>query len=237
MRLHCLQHVPFEEPAFIEEWAKLRSFSFELTRLFEVSHFPAQEDFDALIVMGGPMGVYEQEKFPWLSQELSFIKEAIGKEKKVMGICLGAQLLAYALGAKVYPHTQREIGWFPIEAVDGEKDPLFSGFPSPCTVFHWHGDTFELPSGAQNFFRSQTCENQAFLFGGRVLGLQFHLEVSQKSLEKMVLALPGDLRPEGSKSSQFQYVQNRSEILAGSSQSELLRPILYTLLDRFFLNG
>ncbi|MEZ4749404.1 MAG: type 1 glutamine amidotransferase [Bdellovibrionota bacterium] len=235
MRLHCFQHVPFEGPALIQEWAQSRGFAFTFTRFYEETSLPEPNGLEALVVMGGPMGVYEDAKYPWLKPEVAFIKRAIEEGKKVLGICLGAQLIANALGAKVYPNKRKEVGWFPIEAVPGKHSDLFVGIPIPLTVFHWHGDTFDLPAGAENLFRSESCENQAFLFEKNVLGLQFHLEVSAASLSGMVEALPGDLRPAEAEGEDFAFMQNREQVLKGAAQIPVLKAHLFNILDRFFL--
>src|SRR5690606_32591469 len=114
---------------------------------------------------------------PWMKEEKKLIEKAILKGKRVIGICLGAQLIADVLGARVFPNKEKEIGWFPIELTEeGQKSPFFAGFNKTETVFHWHGDTFEIPKGAEHIASSKVCENQAFLFDHKVLGLQFHLE-------------------------------------------------------------
>jgi GMP synthase (glutamine-hydrolysing) len=232
MNLHCFLHSSFEGPAAIEEWAKSRNHSFTFTRFYENKEIPDADEIDGLIIMGGPMGVYEQDKYPWLKDEIAFIKSAIENEKQVFGVCLGAQLIAHALGARVYPHKQKEIGWFPIEKTR-ERDDRFHDFPSPLTVLHWHGDTYDLPRGAKNLFRSAICENQAFSFADNVIGVQFHLEASEDIL-KMVTGLAKDLRMEQKQQGAFQYVQNKAEILKEVHRTKTLKPILFQLLDNFF---
>lgn len=155
----------------------------------------------------------------------------------MLGICLGAQLIARALGARVYPNPQKEVGWFPIEAVSGSEGDLLFGLPNPLTVFHWHGDTFDLPAGSQWLYRSTACENQAFLYKKNVLALQFHMEVSSASLAGMVEALPGDLRPAEAVGDAFEFVQDREQVLKGASEVPVLKAHLFSVLDRFFLLG
>jgi GMP synthase-like glutamine amidotransferase len=137
--------------------------------------------------MGGPMGVYDDDKYHWLEDEKNFIKESIDAGKTVIGICLGSQLIAEVLGAKVYPNKQKEIGWMPIHKTEGgQSAPILSSVDDEFTVFHWHGDTFDLPEGSTRLFSSQVCMNQAFLYKDKVLGLQFHFEVTPESVKEMV---------------------------------------------------
>src|SRR5215471_5921833 len=136
MRVHFIQHVYFENPGHLLEWAKEKSYSTSFTKTFENISFPNLNDFDLLVIMGGPMGVYDEEKFPWLKQEKQFIKDSIAANKKVLGICLGSQLIAEALGVKVYPNKEKEIGWWPIKKVNAE---LNNDLPNEFVTFHWHG--------------------------------------------------------------------------------------------------
>lgn len=148
---------------------------------------PPVKSLAGLIVMGGPMGVYEQDRFPFLKRELDYIRKAIAADKPVLGICLGSQLIARALGARVYPNGKKEIGWYRVHlTAEGQKDPLMNGAEAPRAkaprakapwVFQWHGDTFDLPQGARRLASSPLCQNQAFRFGQNVYGLQYHLEV------------------------------------------------------------
>jgi GMP synthase (glutamine-hydrolysing) len=133
-------------------------------------------DLGGLIVMGGPMGVYEADRYPFLAAEMNLIRSAAHAGLPVLGICLGSQLIAGALGALVYPGGRKEIGWFPVEVVT--KDNLTSGLPARFMAFHWHGDTFELPAGATRLFRSDLYENQGFRWGANVLAIQFHFEIT-----------------------------------------------------------
>lgn len=185
MRIHYFQHVPFEGLGCIEPWALENGHQISVTRFYLGELPPAVEELDWLIVMGGPMNIYEEAEYPWLAQEKQCIGEAIRKGKVVLGICLGAQLIADALGAKVTRNTYKEIGWFSIEMTAGAS-PLFDFLPPKPLTFHWHGDTFELPPGAVHVARSEACENQAFIYDGRVIGLQFHLEFTPQSLKAIL---------------------------------------------------
>ena len=153
--------------------------------------WPTPKSADALIIMGGPMGVYEEGRHPFINKEIAAIARFIDAGKPVLGVCLGAQLIAAALGARVYPNKRKEIGWNPIHLTpEGMKDPLFAGFKKRETVFQWHGDTFDLPAGAVRLAGSPLCRNQAFRWGDRVYGLQFHIEVSHAMIRDW-LAQPG----------------------------------------------
>ena len=185
IRIHCFQHVPFEGIGHIEEWAGKNGYSLSFTRFFEDIKLPHQDDFDWLIVMGGSMNIFD-DSLGWLNDEKIFVKEAIDSGKRVVGICLGAQLIAHVLGAKVYANNQKEIGWWPvIQTGAGKEHWLLKDFPEEFTTFHWHGDTFDTPKGAVNLLSSEATANQAFLYNDRVLALQFHFETTTRSLEEI----------------------------------------------------
>ncbi|MBI4465484.1 MAG: gamma-glutamyl-gamma-aminobutyrate hydrolase family protein [Acidobacteria bacterium] len=135
-----------------------------------------------LIVMGGPMSVYEADRYPFLKEEMRLIRQATETGLPVLGICLGAQLIAGALGARVYPGPRKEIGWYPVEVTD-QQDDLTAVLPSRFMAFHWHGDTFDLPDGAVRLFRSDLYENQGFRWGKNVYAIQFHFEVNPGMIE------------------------------------------------------
>jgi GMP synthase-like glutamine amidotransferase len=135
--------------------------------------------------MGGPMNVYEEDKYPFLKSEDLFIKEAIQSGRSILGICLGSQLIAKALGATVFKAPVKEIGWYEVSLTkEGLKDPLFSGFPKRFSVFQWHEDTFEIPNQAKLIVTSSSVPHQAFRYGGNVYGLQFHLEVTEEMVRE-----------------------------------------------------
>jgi GMP synthase-like glutamine amidotransferase len=175
MKIHWLQHVPFEGLGCIEPWLAENRRDVSCTRLWAGDDFPNLGNVDGLIVMGGPMGVCDEAEYPWLAAEKAFIKEIIAQDKPVLGICLGAQLIAETLGSKVWKNREKEIGFFPMVG----KNPLM---PEQFTAFHWHGDTFGIPDGAVHLASSEATENQAFLYQDNVLGLQFHLETTEESL-------------------------------------------------------
>jgi GMP synthase-like glutamine amidotransferase len=208
MRLHCLMHVPFEGPARIADWAEARGHSLAFSHLFAGDALPDVDLFDRLIVMGGPMGVVDIERYPWLEAEKRCIANAVAAGRSLVGICLGAQLIAEALGARVTPNPEKEIGWFPIRlTAEARQHPLCQGLPSEQQVLHWHGDTFSLPPGAVRLAESDACVNQGFLARERILGLQFHLEITPASVEGLCANAADDLVP-------APYVQSTAQMLS-----------------------
>jgi GMP synthase-like glutamine amidotransferase len=184
MKVHVLQHVPFEGIGSMASWLSAREASVSHTRFYDCAALPDPKSLDLVIIMGGPMSVNDETELPWLKQEKEFVRQAIGHGLSVVGICLGAQLIASALGARVYPNREKEIGWFEIESTPGGDDVY--GFPRKTTVFHWHGETFDLPPGAVRLAKSAACTNQAFQVGKRAIGLQFHLETTPESLDSII---------------------------------------------------
>lgn len=176
MRVHSLEHAPAEGAGKIRDWAVQRGHQFAVTRLDRGEALPAPDDFDLLVIMGGSMNIYQHRDYPWLVAEKQCIARAIDDGKALLGVCLGAQLIADALGARVVQNPVLEIGWYPVRFL--ETEPPFDGFPAACTAFHWHGDTFSLPAGARRVAESEGCPNQAFIHGERIVGLQFHVEVT-----------------------------------------------------------
>jgi GMP synthase-like glutamine amidotransferase len=184
MHVHVFQHVPFEGLGSIAAWLKDQGACVTSTRFFAGDPLPLARSVDLLIALGGPMSVNNETEFPWLRDERRFVHEAIAAGIPVLGVCLGAQLIASALGARVYPNTVKEIGWFPIQSVP--VPPWAFTFPPEALAFHWHGETFDLPDGAWRLASSKACENQAFQLGRHVIGLQFHLETTRESLRLLV---------------------------------------------------
>lgn len=184
MRAHYLQHVPFEGLGSIENWLQAAGYEITCTRFYESTTLPRIEEIDLLIVMGGPMSVNDEQEHPWLANEKTFIKEAIESDKATLGICLGAQLIVDTMGGKVFANTEKEIGWFPVRATASK--PAAFKFPEKTEVFHWHGETFSLPSQAFAIAESDACKNQAFQISSHVIGLQFHLEVTPDSVQEIV---------------------------------------------------
>lgn len=185
---------------------------------------------DALLIMGGCMNVDEEIKFPWLRQEKAFIKAAVDAGKKVLGICLGSQLLAAALGSKVYPASQKEIGFLPLQFTGGAlAHPFFQHFNNLYTVFQWHGDTFDLPGNALLIASTDVCKHQAYLINNHVLGLQFHFEMNETVLDNMLLHDGHELEEEGN------YIQTKAAIENGNAHLKQNKKDLFLLLDKFFV--
>lgn len=193
MKVHVLQHVPFEGIGSMAQWLEDHSADVSYTRFFADPTLPLLFDFDLIIVMGGPMSANDELTLPWLRLEKQFIRDAAEKGVSLLGICLGAQLIASALGARVYKGSQKEIGWFQIEATAHVKDVF--RFPETSTVFQWHGETFDLPAGAIRLAKSAVCENQAFQIGQHIVGLQFHLETTQESAQAILDNCGAELIP------------------------------------------
>lgn len=208
LRAAVLQHVPFEGPGSIADWLNARGAEVRTIRLYAGDALPAPAEVDLVIAMGGPMSVNDDWFHEWLKDEKLFLADCIAAGKAVVGICLGAQLIASALGAKVGPNEHSEIGWFDIEAVPAEHT---FRFPDRATVLHWHGETFALPAGAKLLASSEACRNQAFQLGQRVIGLQFHCETTPDSLDELLEACGDELVPE-------RFVQEEGDILEALPQ-------------------
>ena len=223
MRAHYLQHVPFEGLGSIESWLETAGYAITCTRFFETPELPDPDDLDLLVVMGGPMSVNDETEFPWLVEEKRFIREFIGRGTPVLGICLGAQLIASALGSKIFRNPVKEIGWFPIRAV-ATAAPAFR-FPDNIPVFHWHGETFELPPGAIRLAESAGCTNQAFQLGGNVVGLQFHLETTPESARAIVTHCRNELVA-------GDFIQSEQEIMSTPPEPyDTINALMNRLLD------
>jgi GMP synthase-like glutamine amidotransferase len=206
MRSHYLQHVPFEGLGSIEPWLKAAGHKITGTHFYEAADLPDLDEFDLLVIMGGPMSVNDEHEFSWLLVEKDFIRRAIEAGKSVLGICLGAQLIANAMGSRVYRKPFKEIGWFPIYGMTVPDRKAFC-FPPRTEVFHWHGETFDLPVGAIQLAGNEATENQAFQLGRSVIGLQFHLETTPDSVHEIFAHLPKEPSPS-------KYVQPKTAILS-----------------------
>lgn len=183
MRVCILQHVEFEGPGSIILWAKERDARVTVIRLYKQPVMPKRGEFDLLIVLGGPMSANDERDILWLVEEKRLIRESVLDGTPVLGICLGAQLMASALGASVYRGTRREIGWF---SVYSSRNVTGFQFPETLDAFHWHGETFDLPVGAVRLASSDAYINQAFQIGERAIGLQFHLETTAENVNALV---------------------------------------------------
>lgn len=190
-----LQHAAAEGPAAIGDALRRRGIGMRTVRIDEGAAVPASADgAEGLVVMGGPMGVYEADRFPHLAGELALIEAALDAELPILGVCLGSQLLAAALGARVAASGRKEIGWHEVRLTeDARKDGLWRGLDERFTAFHWHGDIFDLPKGATSLASSESTAQQAFRAGQNAYGLLFHLEVGEPEIRDMVRTFSGEL--------------------------------------------
>lgn len=222
MRIHYLQHVPFEGLGFIETWAKTEQHNVTSTKFYNNETVPDINHFDILIIMGGPMGLNDKNPEHWLQEERTFIKNAIEANKIVIGICLGAQLIAQILGAKIYANKHKEIGWFPVEKI--KKHEILNGIPDQFQALHWHGDMFDIPKKATHLMKSEGCKNQSFIYNEKVVGLQFHLESTPETLKSMLTHCKQDLECIGS------YIQTEKEIMDKKGLCKQTNGYITTLL-------
>lgn len=225
MRVHWLQHVPFEGLGSIGPWLADRGHAVTMSRLYAGDPPPGPEDYDWLIAMGGPMNVDQEDRHPWLAPEKRCLARALAAGKRVLGICLGAQLMARALGAPVTPGTP-EIGWFDVELTGAAaQSALFGDFPPRFAAFHWHGDRFAIPAGAAHAAASAACDTQAFVYGERAVGLQFHLETTPESAAALVEHCADELVDAPT-------VQPAGELLADEARFTELNRLMDALLAR-----
>lgn len=200
MYVFIFQHLEEEPPGIITQILEEKEVKFQIIHLYKDEELPSFEGCRALVVMGGSMGVNEVEKYPFLAKEISFIKGIIDAGKPCLGICLGSQLIAGALGARIYPGTVKEIGWYKIKLTStGLKDPLFRDFRK-TTVFQWHSDAFDLPEKAMHLASSEDFPNQAFRYGESTYALQFHPEATQEMISTWVRTGEDEILSLGNKS-------------------------------------
>lgn len=218
-------HVPFEGPGVIEQWTADRKHILEFTRFHEGDPLPDLTEVELLIIMGGPMNVYDFHVHPWMQDEIDWVAEFIGKGKPALGICLGAQIIATALGAEVYPGGQREIGWHNVQFLPALGDfRIWKELPGSRKVFHWHGDTFPIPEGATRIASSQAFPNQGFIYNNKVLALQFHLEVTPAGVKELVDHCRAEIIP-------GPFIQTEKEMLAEKMSYPGNRELIFRLLD------
>lgn len=226
MLIQVLQHVPFERPAAFGDWAAARGHSLSVSSLWRGT-LPREETVaDWLVVLGGPMGVHDCDRFPWLTSEKRFIQKALESESVVVGICLGAQLVADVLGARIRRNEHVEIGWFPVQREPGYDASQMAGvLPEAFGAFHWHSDTFSIPSGARRIARSAACGNQAFVYAGRVMALQFHLEMTLPSALELIAHCSGDLGEGGP------FIQRSEAMVSDPRRFAVANALLFKILD------
>jgi GMP synthase-like glutamine amidotransferase len=222
MRIAILQHAAHEGPAALADWAVARSHETKIHPLYADPALPAPADFDCLIVLGGGMSVHDGDTHPWLEPERALIRNALAAGKRVIGLCLGAQQLAHALGAEVTPNPEREVGFWPIRRV-GASLPL----PERLTVCHWHGDTFALPEGAMLLAESDACRHQIFVTAdGCGLGLQCHLEATPEWVDACCTDDADYLIP-------GRWMQDAARLRAERDAYPPMHAALFDLLDAF----
>lgn len=226
MKVHWLQHLPQEGLGSIEAWLHAQGHEPICHRMDQCDGLPEACEVDALIVMGGPMGVHDVQAHPWLDAERHLIRRMLQYGRPLLGICLGAQQIAMALGAEVQRSGQPEIGWFDVELTEaGQQGPLTGGLPSRFPALHWHGEQFEIPSGAVHLARSARCDAQAFRIGRHALALQFHLEMQADGVRALAALEP----PQASDS-----VQGADRILASDVNFETSQQHMETVLSELF---
>lgn len=229
MKIHWLQHLPFEGLGSMGKYFIQKGFPSASTHFYLNQPLPDINSFDWLIIMGGAMSANDDEKYPWLTAEKQFIKKAIESGKTVIGVCLGAQLIAAALGAKVYKNKYKEIGWFDLIPSGKAKNTILAdSFAENINAFHWHGDTFDLPKGAIHLASSDACKNQGFIIDNHVVGFQFHLETTLDYVKDLVNNFPDELN--GGK-----YVQSPQQILSDLPRFDKINKDMTRILDTLLL--
>jgi len=227
MRILILQHDPLDGPGALVDWASERGHTLTICLICDGDTLPPLDSFDLLVSLGGPMGAYDGEKHAWLAAEKEYLRQALSTGKQILGLCLGCQLIADALGGKAFRHTCKEFGWQLIEPLEAGRK--WFGTDQVFKAFQWHGDTYSLPPGAVQLARNEATEQQAFLLkgpsGNTVIGLQFHLEWTE-TMAREALAEPG-VAPPPSPS-----VQTPEEILSDLSLFDSARSRFFMLMDR-----
>ena len=228
MRIHSLQHVPFEDIGSMASDFQARAYSVTTTHWYRGDSAPDLNSFDALIVMGGPMGIYDEAIYAWLADEKTLIKQAIDAGKIVLGICLGAQLIADVLGGKVTRNAHKEIGWLPLSIQpDASDHPIAHILAKYPEVFHWHGDTFAIPAGALHIARTEGCLNQAYVYKNHVYGFQFHLETTPTSAQALIENCADDIDGSG-------YTQSAASMLASPQKFNRINQAMSEVIDYIF---
>lgn len=218
-------HVPFEGPEIIADWIKKEKHTLDFTRFYEDDKLPEAGRIDLLVIMGGPMNVFDFHIHPWMQEEIEWVKAFIESGKPVLGICLGAQIIASSLGVEVYPGEHKEIGWHNLQFLPALGEyKIWEALPATRKVFHWHGDTFPIPEGATRIAGSQAFPNQGFIYKHRVLALQFHLEATPDSVKQLVDHCRHEL-VDGP------YIQCEAEILNPGINFKSNQALMFRLLD------
>ncbi|MBI3795076.1 MAG: type 1 glutamine amidotransferase [Nitrospinae bacterium] len=224
----AVKNISIEGPGTLGKFLKGKGCNFTVVDFEKGGKLPpSPEKFSLILFLGGPMNVYEEDKYPFLKDELAFIEKCVKSGTKIIGLCLGAQMFARALGTRVKKNHKKEIGWLDISLTkEGVKEPLFKGLPEKFLVFQWHGDTFDIPDGATRLAGSDDCANQAFIYKN-ALGLQYHMEIDGENevREWSELYLEELTRERGAK--------GMEQILAETRRG---MPVLRPLADKFYEN-
>jgi GMP synthase (glutamine-hydrolysing) len=228
MKIQFILHETFEGPGCIEDWIRQKGWHAASSRTYLHESYPETDCYDWLIIMGGSMSTWEEKKYPWLKAEKDFILKSIESGKIVLGICFGAQLIAEVLGGKVYQAKEEEIGWYPVNLFKTNFPLQLRTLEENPVVFHWHSDTFNLPLGAIHLASSQATKNQAFLYKDKILALQYHHEVNDKSIGHMLDSM-------GSQPEKGRFVQTPQEIIAGMKHINGNHQTMFRILD--YLNS
>lgn len=225
MQVCTLIHESFEGLGAIHNWLQKKNYHVRETHSYRGDALPQVQDFDGLIVMGGPQDLKDLKKYPYLQDEIRLIKQAIQQDKLVLGVCLGAQLIAESLGAKTEASPEKEIGVFPLQLTQqGYADPVMRHFPDSFPATHWHNDMPGLPAGAAVLAASRGCPRQIICFKPRVYGLQCHFELTREDISKMVNHSSGDLTP-------GRYIQTKAELL--NQDYSAINQLMFQFLDHF----
>ena len=196
MKIHYIMHADFEPIGCIEDWAYGQNHILKGSKPFKGDKLPHVSDFDFLVIMGGPQSPLAMDKAPYLRDEIALIKEAVKADKKVLGFCLGAQLIGEALGGNTSQSPSKEVGVFPVTlTLKGQQDPLFKGFPPSFEVIHWHNDMPGATQDSELLAQSVGCPQQAYRYKHNVYGLQFHMEITNESIQELIAHCPDDLQP------------------------------------------
>jgi GMP synthase (glutamine-hydrolysing) len=225
VRILCIQHADFETPGTIAPWASHNEHGFKIQKPYRGERLSDVGDFDVLILMGGPQSAVRIAEFPYLQPEIALIRAALSKDKKILGFCLGAQLIGEALGAKTEKSPEKEIGVYPISlTAEGRNDPLLKGLPGTFPVIHWHSEMPGLTDNAAVLAASPGCPRQIVRYGNNAYGFQCHLEITADGIKTMIEAVPEDLSPSTFTQSPRELLDNDYSSINGS---------LVTILDRF----
>jgi len=230
MKIHFLQHIPYEGLAAIRPWLDSNNHQVSVTRFFNNESPADPDEVDGLIIMGGPMGVYDEETYPWLRTEKQFIRNVVSQRKPVLGICLGSQLIAEVLGTSVYKADYTEIGWFPVVFTDAIRFSTKLDFlPERLMVYHWHGDTYDLPDGSTRIGSSEGCLNQGFLYRDSVIGLQFHMEMTPESVQAIIEHGQNEV-------TEGKYIQSPQEMRQKYSVFQHMNQFMEMILEYLFVS-